>query len=72
MIPKKETPKRVERKLPKSKESTTKVKESKLKKKVVIETRLPKSEYAEDGTPLLNILGIDDIDLKGTINDFLY
>ncbi len=72
MIPKKETPKRVERKLPKSKESTTKVNESKLKKKVVIETRLPKSEYAEDGTPLLNIPGIDDIDLKGTINDFLY
>lgn len=72
MIPKKETPKQVERKLPKSKESTTKVNESKLKKKVVIETRLPKSEYAEDGTPLLNITGIDDIDLKGTINDFLY
>lgn len=67
MIPRKKEVTKADKVTPQQK--TNKPKKTKSN---AIPTRLPKSEYDSDGKPILNIPGIDDIELGDTIERFLY
>lgn len=67
MIPRKKEVTKADKVTPQQK--TNKPKKTKSN---AIPTRLPKSEYDKDGKPILNIPGIDDIELGDTIERFLY
>lgn len=41
-------------------------------KEPLIKTRFPKTEMDDEGTPILNIPGIDDVNLEDTMNKLLY
>lgn len=72
---KSELPKKAKRKLPTvSKDETLSKKESASTESVKGEERkrpkLPKSQYDEDGTPILNVPDLDDVNLMGEIDRF--
>ncbi len=69
MIPKK-LPKKPQSTPPK-RDAPTRVANEARPNKVNTKTNFPKSQFTEDGVPILNIPGIDDVDLASTMDNML-
>lgn len=65
--PKKSTPSKDETLSKKAPTSTESVKGEEIKRE---RPKLPKSQYDEDGTPILNVPDLDDVNLMGEIDRF--